>query len=463
MKPVIVLVGRPNVGKSTLFNRLTRSRAALVADVPGLTRDRQYGDGRIGDRPYLVVDTGGVAERLTLDAGALGASMTAQTRQAIAEADAVILVVDARAGVTAGDRELAEELRRSGKPIFLAVNKAEGHDPHVAAAEFHALGVGVPQAISATHGDGVAALMERVLSAVPVAVATPPAATGARIAVVGRPNVGKSTLVNALLGEERVIVFDEAGTTRDAIHIPFERAGEPYVLIDTAGVRRRMRVEEAIEKFSVVKTLQAIDEANVCVLVLDARAGVTDQDVALAGHVLQEGRALVLAVNKWDLLDSAERAWIRREVERKLPFIEFVRVHYISARAGTGLDALFDAVREAYASACRELPTTRLNRVLAAAVQATPPPMVRGRRIRPKYAHQGGRNPPTIVIHGNLVEAMPQAYRRYLAHAFRRAFDLAGTPVRIVLRQEHNPYEETERRAPRRTPARARQRVKKRA
>ena len=460
MKPVIVLVGRPNVGKSTLFNRLTRSRAALVADVPGLTRDRQYGDGRIGDRPYLVIDTGGVAGRLEARAAALAQILSAQTRQAIAEADAVILVVDARAGLTAADQDLAEDLRRRGKVVHVAVNKSEGMNADVATAEFHRLGLGVPAAISAAHGDGVAAFMQRVLAGLPAVPEAPAARDVPRIAVIGRPNVGKSTLVNALLGEERVVVFDQAGTTRDAIRIPFERGGQAFVLIDTAGVRRGARVAEAIEKFSVVKTLQAIDESDVCVLVLDAAEGVTDQDVALAAHVLEEGRALVLVVNKWDLADGAQRDWVRREVERKLPFLDFVRVHYASAKEHTGLDGLLASVLEAFDSARRTMQTSRLNRLLAEAVRSTAPPIVRGRRIRLKYAHQGGRRPPTIVIHGNLVSELPDSYRRYLARTFRKAFRLVGTPVRIECRDEENPYraKTTTRRG---LVARSRQSVKK--
>lgn len=461
MKPVIVLVGRPNVGKSTLFNRLTRSRAALVADVPGLTRDRQYGDGQVGDRPYLVIDTGGVAGRLDARAEGLAQLMSAQTRQAITEADAVILVVDGRAGLTASDQELAEDLRRSGKVVHVAVNKAEGMDAEVATAEFHRLGLGVPVAISAAHGDGVAAFMERVLAGVPAVAEVPAAKDVPRIAVIGRPNVGKSTLVNALLGEERVVVFDQAGTTRDAIRIPFERQGQAFVLIDTAGVRRRARIDETIEKFSVVKTLQAIDESDVCILVLDAAEGVTDQDVALAAHVLEQGRALVLVVNKWDLPDAAQRDWVRREVERKLPFLDFVRVHYASAKEHTGLDGLLSSVLEAFDSARRTMPTGRLNRLLAEAVRSTAPPIVRGRRIKPKYAHQGGKRPPTIVIHGNLVSELPDAYRRYLAKTIRKAFRLVGTPVRIECRDEENPYRAKA--ATRRRPAaQSKQSVKKR-
>jgi GTP-binding protein len=452
MKPVVVIVGRPNVGKSTLFNRLTRSRAALVADAPGLTRDRQYGDGRIGDRPYLVVDTGGVVESLSAVTGrqTLAAHVAAQVRAALAEADAVILLVDGRAGLHPADRELASDLRRHGKPVWLAVNKAEGREPATVAAEFHALGLGEPMAISAAHGDGVEALMHQVLAGLPVTEEAAPEEGVPRIAVIGKPNVGKSTLVNALLGEERVVVCDEPGTTRDSIRVPLERAGRRYLIVDTAGVRRRTRIEEPLEKFSVLKTLQAIDEADVAILVIDAYSGVSEQDAALAGYALEAGRSLVVAVNKWDAVPASGRAWIRRELERKLPFLEFTRVHYISAREGQGIGGLFASVDEAYASAHRTLTTPKLNRVLQAALAATPPPMVHGRRIRPKYAHQGGKNPPRVVVHGNLVASMPKSYRRYLANAFRRAFHLVGTPVRIECCQEHNPFREGKNRARRR-------------
>lgn len=444
MKPVVVLVGRPNVGKSTLFNRLTRRAAALVADLPGLTRDRQYGDGQVGDRPYLVVDTGGVvdslhAERAAERRQALADFIQGQTRQALAEADAVILLTDARAGVHPLDRQIASDLRRLGKPVFVAVNKAEGMPPETAVAEFYALGLGEPHAISAAHGDGVAALMKKVLADLPVVKAEAPADVP-RIAVVGRPNAGKSTLVNALLGEERVLVSPEPGTTRDSVHVPLERAGKRYLLIDTAGVRRRARIEDPIEKYSVARSLQAVAEANVVILVIDAHAGITEQDAALAGYVLEQGKALVVAVNKWDKLDSAARAWARRELERKLPFLEFVRFHPISALHGTGLAELFRSVDRAFASAHCTLSTPRLNRVLHQALQATAPPVEHGRRIRIKYAHQGGKNPPRIVLHGNQVKDLPESYRRYLANFFRRAFKLEGTPVWIECREGKNPF-----------------------
>ncbi|BAU48150.1 ribosome-associated GTPase EngA [Sulfurifustis variabilis] len=444
MKPVVVIVGRPNVGKSTLFNRLTRSRAAIVADEPGVTRDRQYGDGVIGDRPYHVVDTGGIAQALSERKGgdALRELMTAQVREALAEADAILFLVDVREGLNALDREIAGDLRRLGKPVTLAVNKAEGMDRANAAAEFHALGLGDPWPVSSAHGEGISDLMAHVLAPLPRAPEDEAApADMPRIAVVGRPNAGKSTLVNALLGEQRVIVSDQPGTTRDSIHLPLERRGRAYVLIDTAGVRRRSRVDEAVEKFSAIKTLQAVDEANVAILVLDAVAGISEQDASLGGYVLERGRGIVIAVNKWDAVPAGDRDWAKRELERKLGFLAFARAHYISALKGQGIGGLFTSVDQAFVSANRELPTSRLNRILASAVAATPPPMVRGRRIRLKFAHQGGRNPPVVVIHGNQVASLPDAYRRYLANVFREAFDLVGTPVRIECREGENPYE----------------------
>jgi GTP-binding protein len=444
MKPVVVLVGRPNVGKSTLFNRLTRSRAALVADVPGLTRDRQYGDGRIGDRPYFVVDTGGIVASLASakEQGDVSSHVAVQVRAALAEADAVILLVDTREGIHPVDRELVTDLRRHGKPVWVAVNKAEGYDPSTAVAEFHAFGLGEPMAISATHGDGVEELMQRVLGSLPISEETEPEEGVPRIAVIGKPNVGKSTLVNALLGEERVVVSDAPGTTRDSIRVPLEREGRRYILIDTAGVRRRSKIDELLEKFSVLKTLQAIDEANVAILVIDASTGISEQDASLSGYALEAGRAMVVAVNKWDAVADSERAWIKREFERKLPFLEFARVHYISARDGAGVGGLFASVDEAYASAFRTMTTPKLNRVLQDAVTATPPPLARGRRARPKYAHQGGKNPPRVVIHGNQVASLSKSYRRYLANTFRKAFQLVGTQVWIDCRQEKNPYED---------------------
>jgi GTP-binding protein len=440
VKPTVVIVGRPNVGKSTLFNRLTRSRDALVADVPGLTRDRHYGDGRLGPRAYYVVDTGGL-EPVAKD-GLLG-EMARQTAAALAEADAILFLADARDGVTPQDRRIAAELRKARGRVWLVVNKAEGLDAAVATAEFHELGVGTPHAISAAHGDGVGALMDAVLADFPPEAAAESADEvdgSPRVAVVGRPNVGKSTLVNRLLGEDRMIVFDAPGTTRDAIEVSFERYGRRYVLVDTAGVRRRGRVFESVEKFSVVKTMQAIDGANVVMLVVDAADGIADQDAHLAGYVLERGRALVVAANKWDGLDAYARESAKRAIERKLGFLAFARVHFVSALAGEGLRSLMASVDEAYRAAMTRLPTPRLTRTLIDAVARQAPP--RAGLVRPKlrFAHQGGRNPPIIVVHGSALGAVPASYRRYLEGVFRKAFDLAGTPLRIEFRTGRNPY-----------------------
>ncbi len=442
MKPVVVLIGRPNVGKSTLFNRLTRSRAALVADMPGMTRDRQYGDGRVGDRPYFVVDTGGIVESLADNSprNELKGSISAQTRQALTESDSAILLVDGRDGLQPADRALAQELRRLGKPLWLGVNKTEGLDTDVTTSEFHALGLGQPFPISSAHGEGIDALMARVLADLPRVEPEETPREVPRIAVIGRPNVGKSSLVNALLGEERVVVCDEPGTTRDAIHVPLERDGRRYILIDTAGVRRRTKVHETPEKFSVIKTLQAVADADVAVLLIDATEGVTEQDTGLAGYALEQGRAMVIAVNKWDLLDRGQRAWIEQQVTHKLIFLDFARTHYISALLGHGVGGLFPSVDRAHAAAWQEMSTSRLNRVVEAAVQATPPPVHNGRRIRVKYAHQGGKNPPRVIVHGNQVQALPTSYRRFLGNAVRRAFKLEGAPVLIECRQEDNPF-----------------------
>jgi GTPase len=443
MKPVVVLVGRPNVGKSTLFNRLTRSRAAIVADAPGMTRDRQYGDGVVGDRPYYVVDTGGIVDSLTeraADGRALRNLIATQVQQALAEADAVVLLLDAREGLLPLDREIANDLRRLGKPITAAVNKSEGMQPAAVVGEFYRLGLGDPCAISSAHGEGVADLMQRVLAPLPRAPEDVVAADLPRVAVIGRPNAGKSTLVNALLGEERVIVSERPGTTRDAIEVPLERGGKSYVLIDTAGMRRRARVEDVVEKFSAVKTLEAIDRANVVILLLDAQAGIGEHDATLAGYVLKRGRALVLTVNKWDALEGAARQWVKREVERKLRFLDFAPVHFISALHKTGIGALFASVDRAFAAANCDMPTPRLSRVLQSAVAATPPPMVRGRRIRLKFAHQGGKNPPLVVVHGNQARALSPSYRRYLAQRFREAFHLVGAPVVIHCKEGDNPF-----------------------
>lgn len=446
MKPVVVLVGRPNVGKSTLFNRLAGGRDALVADVPGLTRDRQYATGTLGDRPYLVVDTGGLAGWSSSIAvggppDTLETVMTAQVRQAIEEADAIIFLTDGREGVNTEDCEIAEALRKRSAPTWLAVNKTEGMDPSLVTAEFHALGAGEPFAISASHGDGVAALMARVLQGLPRVEEGDHLSDMPTIAVAGRPNVGKSTLINALLGEDRVVVFEEPGTTRDSIHVALERNGRYYVLIDTAGVRRRAKIGGTVEKYSVVKTLKAIEAANVVILVLDARAGISEQDAMLAGFILECGRAIVLAVNKWDGLEEVRCNQVKRELDRKLHFLSFARTHFISAREGIGLAGLFASVDRAFASARKTLRTPELNRVVQNAVRATSPPRGRGGPVRLKFAHQGGRNPPLVVIHGTRVDAVPLSYRRYLSNAVRAGFDLEGTPIQIELRAGQNPFE----------------------
>jgi GTP-binding protein len=443
MLPTIVLVGRPNVGKSTLFNRLTRTRNALVADYPGLTRDRHYGRARAGDREFLVVDTGGFEP--VAKSGILH-EMARQANAAIAESDAVVFIVDGREGLTAQDRAIAETLRRSGRPIVLVVNKTEGLEPARATAEFHELGLGAPLPISAAHGENVDEMIEIALEQVPPAEespATAAAADGARpikVAVVGRPNVGKSTLVNALLGEERMIAFDEPGTTRDSIYLDFERDGRRYTLIDTAGVRRRGKVFESIEKFSVVKTLQAIDDANVVILLVDAHDGISEQDAHLAGHVLEAGRAVVVGVNKWDGLSALRRDEVKRDLDRKLGFMAFAQHHFISAREGRGIGALLRSVDQAYAAAMSRLPTPRLTRTLQQAVERQQPP--RAGLVRPKlrYAHQGGMNPPLVVIHGSALGRVPDAYRRYLEHFFSAAFKLRGTPLRIQFKSGVNPY-----------------------
>jgi GTP-binding protein len=445
MLPVIALIGRPNVGKSTLFNRLTRSRDALVADYPGLTRDRQYGFGRLGPVPYIVIDTGGVA------GGEVGISerMVEQTVRALEEADVAIIMVDARSGLTAADLNVAELARRHAKKTWLVVNKAEGLETAIAAGEFHGLGLGEPVAISAAHGDHISALMDAVLEgfAVEEGGEDEPPAGGEdsddrvlRIAVVGRPNVGKSTLINRLVGEERLVVYDKPGTTRDSVAVPFRRKDRNYELIDTAGIRRRSRVHEAIEKFSIVKALQAIERAHVVVAVLDAQEGVTEQDVSLLGLVLERGRALVVVTNKWDGLSAEARKRVRDDLERRLPFLDFAERITISALHGTAVGDVLPAVERAFRAAMRELSTSELNRELENAVTEHPPPLVRGRRIRLRYAHQGGRNPPIIVIHGNQTERLPDTYRRYLVNRFRKAFKLKGTPVRLAFKTSENPY-----------------------
>jgi GTP-binding protein len=444
MLPTIALVGRPNVGKSTLFNRLTRTRDALVADYPGLTRDRQYGRGQMGERPFFVVDTGGFEP---VAKGGILKEMARQTRAAIAECDVVVFIVDARAGMAEQDRDIALLLRKSGRPVVLVANKAEGLPAERAVAEFHELGLGEPLAISAAHGEGVRDMLEQALAHVPAPERAPEedaeADAGLRtikVAIVGRPNVGKSTLVNALFGAERVIAFDEPGTTRDAIHLDVERGGRRYTLIDTAGLRRRGKVFEAVEKFSVIKTLNAIEEANVVVLIVDGQDAITEQDAHIAGHVLESGRALVVAVNKWDGLPQAQRDEVKRELSRKMGFLAFAATHYISAKEGRGLDALVASVDAAYAAATAKLSTPRLTRVLQQAVQRQQPPRAGYSRPKLRYAHQGGMNPPVVVIHGSALAAVPDSYRRYLERFFAEAFQLRGTPLRIQFKTGSNPY-----------------------
>lgn len=442
MKPVIALVGRPNVGKSTLFNRLTRSRDALVADLPGLTRDRHYGEGRIGERPFLVIDTGGfepVAKEGILH------EMAKQTKQAVAEADVVVFIVDGRQGLTPHDKTITDFLRKSGRPVLLVVNKAEGMRYTSVTADFYELGLGDPYVISAAHGDGVLDLVNEALDL----AATQQQAEedvpeevhkGTRLAIVGRPNVGKSTLVNTLLGEDRVIAFDMPGTTRDSIEIPFERDGKYYTLIDTAGIRRRGKVFEAIEKFSVVKTLQSISEANVVLLLLDAQQDISEQDAHIAGFILESGRALVVGVNKWDDLPADKRDQIKMDIERKLSFLSFAKFHFISALKGNGIGPLMKSVDSAYAAAMVKLSTPRLTRALNEAVEHQQPRRKGSIRPKMRYAHQGGQNPPIVVIHGNALEAIDSNYKRYLEKHFRETFSLVGTPLRIELRSGKNPF-----------------------
>jgi len=439
MKPTVVLVGRPNVGKSTLFNRLTKTRDALVHDLPGLTRDRHYGHGRVGGKPYLVVDTGGFEP--VVDTGIL-AEMAKQTMQAVDEGDVIIFLVDGRTGVTPQDKIIAERLRRTGRPVFVAVNKVEGMNRGVVCAEFHELGLGEPVAISGAHGEGVRELMDLALEPCGDAVEEEGADDHPKIAIVGRPNVGKSTLLNTLVGEERVIAFDQPGTTRDSIYVDFEKDGRPYTLIDTAGVRRKGRVFEAVEKFSMVKTLQAIEDANVVVLVLDAHQQISDQDAHLAGFILEAGRALVVAINKWDGLDSYQREQVKRELHRRMEFLSFARFHFISALHGQGVGGVLKSVDEAYAAAFVKLSTPRLSKILHEAVAQHQPPKSGLFRPKPKYAHQGGSNPPVIIVHGNHLEGITADYKRYLENTFRQAFNLAGTPLRVDFKANYNPFED---------------------
>jgi GTP-binding protein len=441
MLPTFAIVGRPNVGKSTLFNVLTKTRNAIVANEPGLTRDRQIGRGQIGTNEYWVIDTGG----LEGEADAMGKLITQHAWLAIQAAQSILFLVDGRSGLTAADENIAVQLRQFNLPIHLVINKAENLRPELVSAEFQQLGFEKIHTISATHRWGIDSLMESVLAPFPSRseeIDILAAATEIKIAIVGRPNVGKSTLVNRLLGYERVITFDQPGTTRDSLFIPFERDGQRYTLIDTAGIRRRAKVEETIEKFSVIKALQAIDAAHVVIMVLDAREGITDQDAHLLGHILASGRALVIAVNKWDGLESYHREQVRYHLSRKLHFVDFAQTHFISALHGSGVGQLFKVINTVWQAAHQQINTAQLNQVLRQAIKAHPPPLVRGRQIKLRYVHQGGHHPPLFVLHGNQVKALPTTYQRYLINTFREVFALVGTPIRLELKSGNNPYED---------------------
>src|SRR3990167_365743 len=440
MKPVIALVGRPNVGKSTLFNRLTKTRDAIVADMPGLTRDRQYGDAACGEHQFIVIDTGGI----TGDEEGVDVHMRNQSLQAVEEAHAVLFMVDAQVGLTPVDELLAQTLRMRQKPVFLVVNKVDGLNQDVVTAEFFRMGMGDAYPIAAAHGRGVSQLMDAVFAALPAQPAIEDLGegvqTGIKMAIVGRPNVGKSTLVNRMLGEERVIVFDMPGTTRDSVYIPFERRDKHYTIIDTAGVRKRGKVFESVEKFSVIKTLQAVEDAHVVVMVLDAREGVVDQDMHLLGFVLETGRSLVVVINKWDGMSHDDKQKVKTDIERRLGFIDFAKIHFISALHGTGVGELYASIQKAFESAFKKLSTPFLTKILEDALADHQPPLVGGRRIKLRYAHMGGSNPPLIVIHGNQPESAPNSYQRYLEITFRKVMDLEATPIRIEFKTGDNPF-----------------------
>ncbi|AWB68209.1 ribosome biogenesis GTPase Der [Saccharobesus litoralis] len=470
MVPVIALVGRPNVGKSTLFNRLTRSRDALVANFPGLTRDRKYGQAEYNGYNFIVIDTGGI----TGDEQGIDAKMAQQSLQAIEEADVVLFLVDARAGVTTGDEAMAHHLRKIEKPVYLVVNKTDGIDADSYAADFYSLSLGDCYQIAAAHGRGVSGLVETILDplletfpdiyppeqdefepesqlaedeSAPDEVLSPEEEAeqvlmkrAIKFAIVGRPNVGKSTLTNRILGEDRVIVYDMPGTTRDSIYIPMEREDKQYVIIDTAGVRKRKKVNETVEKFSVIKTLKAIEDAHVVLVVIDAREGIGDQDLSLIGFALNAGRSIVVVVNKWDGLDNDVKEHIKSEIDRRLGFIDFARLHFISALHGTGVGHLYESIDEAYVSANKKITTSLVTRIMKMAVDDHQPPMVRGRRVKLKYAHAGGHNPPTIIIHGTQVTDLPDSYKRYIMNYYRRSLDMMGTPIRIDFKEGDNPF-----------------------
>lgn len=438
MKPVIALVGRPNVGKSTLFNRLTRTRDALVADFAGLTRDRKYGNAEFDGTDYILIDTGG----LSGDDRGVDAEMAHQALLAIEEADMLFFVVDGRNGLNPGDEAIANHLRRQHKPVIVVVNKIDGIDPAIAQSEFYGLGFDQMLPIAASHGRGVQKLLEQVFEDIPPTPEEPEhESKGTRIGVIGRPNVGKSTLVNRMLGEERVVVFDMPGTTRDSVYIDYERNEKPYTIIDTAGIRRRKNVHETVEKFSIVKTLQAIEDANVTILLIDATEGMVDQDLHLLSYAIKKGRAIVIGVNKWDGLDADHKERVKHELERRLRFIDFAEIHFISALHGSGVGKLYESIDSAHESATKKLSTPRLTRILEDALADHPPPMVRGRRIKMRYAHAGGQNPPVIVIHGNQMDEVPNSYKRYLEKTFRRVLELDGTPIKIEFKGSSNPYE----------------------
>jgi len=466
MLPVVALVGRPNVGKSTLFNRLTRSRDALVADYPGLTRDRQYGQAEVEEHPFIVIDTGGIQG----NEEGIDALMAEQSLMAIEEADAVLFMVDARAGLTAADQGLASYLRKQNKKVFLVANKVDGIDADSAVAEFYSLGIdGNVHQIAAAHGRGVTQLLTLALTPHIEALSRPKSDENdefdgefeqisdeeldakniadapnendkIKLAIIGKPNVGKSTLTNRILGEDRVVVYDEPGTTRDSVYIPMEHNGREYTLIDTAGIRRRKNVTDVVEKYSVIKTLRAIEDANVCLLIIDAREGITDQDLSLLGFILEAGRSLVLAVNKWDGLEEHVKDRIKTELDRRLGFIDFARIHFISALHGTGVGHLYESVEEAFISATKRISTSMVTKILDMAAYDHQPPMHQGRRIKLKYAHAGGYNPPIIVIHGNLAKKLPSSYKRYLMNYYRKSLKIMGTPIRIQFRETSNPF-----------------------
>lgn len=437
MLPVVAIVGRPNVGKSTLFNALTRTRDAIVADIPGVTRDRQYGYARLGAKPCVLIDTGGLVDNPV----GIEAQMRIQTERALEECDRVIFLTDARAGLTPQDHYVAGQLRRAGKPVTLAINKAEGLDPDLVAADFQQLGMGAPRSIAAAHGQGCRELIDVALAGLSAAVNPAEDSSSIRVAVIGRPNVGKSTLVNRLLGEERVIASEQPGTTRDSIMVPFQRDGRDFLLVDTAGVRRRSKVDDAIERASVGRTLQAIAEAHAVIMVLDAHDNVGEQDASVLGQALERGRVLLIAVNKWDGIAADQREEIRRQISLKLDFVPYAPLHFISARHGTGVGELARDVVRGFDAAMKAMSTPQLTKVLERAIEAHQPPLVRGRRIKLRYAHQGGRNPPRIVIHGTQTVSVPESYRRYLANVYRDAFELYATPVAVDFRSEANPYD----------------------